>query len=134
MKVSYKGAEFTIESERDLELFTKVMELLEGRKVEEVKVIKRRVGRVRSVEAYLRKNRDHPELREFAEFLRKKGLSDSTVYHYVAMIHKHVIHGKGGEGLKPQSKSPLYNARRYWFIFQKVRGKKEGLQKFMKKS
>jgi len=130
MKVSYKGAEFVIENERDLELFAKIIRQFEG-KSEEVKV-PRRPYRVRSVEAYLRKHRDHPELREFAEFLRRKGLSNSTVYHYVTLIHKHVIHGRGGETMKPHSKGTLYNARRYWLLFQKLKEKK-GLQKFVEK-
>jgi hypothetical protein len=126
MKVRYKGFEFEIETENDLELFKKFVDLLAP---EDTPGVEPREAspevRERALSAYLKKHEDHPELKEFAEFLRSKGLKDSTMYAYVTKAHKYILHEASTSGLSGYAERMVRQVKKLWGEFCK--GKKTGL-------
>jgi len=125
MKVRYKGFEFEIETEKDLELFKKFVDSLTSEEVSSIEPCEVSSKVEELLDEYLKKHEDHPELKEFAEFLRSKGLKGSTVYSYVCKAHKYILHDASTDSLSSYAEKVLRQVRRLWGEFCK--SKKSGL-------
>ena len=139
MKIKWKDFEFEIDSSKDIELFKQFAssfgiplfeETLPKRIEVEASESKRRkrkkAGVVnlsieRLLNKFLKKNSDHPELAEFAKWLRDKGYSTSTIYSLVTIVHRYIIHSEERLG---ESYKVLEDAKKLWSEFLTTRGEK----------
>ena len=134
MRIRWKGFEIVVESEEDIELFKKLIEIEELRKIEGLRKAEkpRKAKTTIDYEAKINEILEkYPELKEFKEYLVEQEYKPITIHRYLYIVVRYILNERRGyrQELSPRTLEFITHVKKIYNEFLENKRKEEKEEK-----